>query len=98
MCKHTYGELGVADAAAQRVMLTLPNAVDGNQQTAAVMEGDFLKEPLPIASGPKWGRIEKPGLGAEVDEERLALAEEAYLRDGQFIPYRAHRQDGVKLL
>jgi glucarate dehydratase len=98
VCKHTHGELGVAAAAAQHVMLTLPNAVDGNQQTAAVMEGDILKQPIPIASGPKWGRIEKPGLGVEVDEERLALAHEAYLRDGQFIPYRAQRQDGVKLL
>ena len=97
VCKHTHGELGLAAAAAHHVMLCLPNAVDGNQQTAAHMERDILTQPLPIASGPKWGRIEKPGLGVEVDDEQLALAHEAYLRDGQFIPYRSHRDDGVRL-
>jgi L-Ala-D/L-Glu epimerase len=78
-------------------MLCIPNAVDGNQQTSAVMAGDILTEQLPVATGPKWGRIEKPGLGVEVDEDRLAEAHEAYLRDGQFIPYRHDRDDGVKL-
>ena len=79
-------------------MLTLPNAVDGNQQTASVLDGDILKEPIPIATGPKWGRIEKPGIGVEVDEQRLMQAHEAFRRDGQFIPYRRQRADGVKLL
>lgn len=36
VCKHTHGELGVAAAASQHAMLTLPNAVRGHQQTAAV--------------------------------------------------------------
>ncbi len=97
VCKHTHGELGLAAAAGHHVMLCLPNATDGNQQTAAVMDGDILTEPIPIASGPKWGRIEKPGLGVEVDEERLAAAREAYRRDGQFVPYRRDREDGIKL-
>ena len=96
VCKHTHGELGIAAAAAHHVMLAIPNAVVGNQQTASVLDGDILAEPIPIASGPKWGRIEKPGIGVEVDGDRLAKAHEAYKRDGQFVPFRKDRRDGVK--
>jgi L-Ala-D/L-Glu epimerase len=88
VCKHTHGELGIAAAACQHVMLCVPNAVGGNQQTASVMAGDILKEPLVIRSSPSWGHIDKPGLGVEVDEEKLLAAREAYGRDGQFLPYR----------
>ena len=34
VCKHTHGELGLAAAAAHHVVLTLPNGVEGHQQTA----------------------------------------------------------------
>ena len=60
VCKHTHGELGIAAAAAHHLMLTLPNATDGAQQTAAIMADDILTEPLPIAHGPALG----PGRGA----------------------------------
>ena len=88
VCKHTHGELGVAAAACQHLMLCVPNAVSGNQQTESVMAGGILKEPIPIRSRPLWGRIDEPGLGVDVDEDKLGAAREAYLRDGQFIPYR----------
>src|SRR5580765_3346864 len=48
VCKHTHGELGIAAAAGQHVLLAMPNAIDGAQQTAAIMAGDILKTPLPI--------------------------------------------------
>jgi glucarate dehydratase len=89
VCKHTHGELGLAAAAGQHMLLTLPNAVDGAQQTAAIMTDDILAEPLPIATGPHWGRIERPGLGVEVDEDKVRFYHEAYRRDGQFLPYTA---------
>ena len=37
VCKHTHGELGLAAAASHHVLLTLPNIVEGHQQTAHVM-------------------------------------------------------------
>lgn len=89
VCKHTHGEFGIAAAAAHHMLLTLPNATEGAQQTASVMEGDLLAEPLPIATGPRWGLIDKPGLGIEVDETRLAHYAEAYRREGQFLPWSA---------
>jgi glucarate dehydratase len=87
VCKHTHGELGIAAAAGQHVVLSIPNACDGAQQTASIMDDDILVERIPIADGPKWGRIERPGLGVEVDEQKLQRYHEAYRRDGQFLPY-----------
>ena len=89
ICKHTHGELGIAAAAGQHMLLTLPNVARGNQQTAAMMTDDLLTAPLPIATGPSWGLIERPGLGIEIDETKLARYHEAFRRDGQFLPYAA---------
>jgi L-Ala-D/L-Glu epimerase len=87
VCKHTNGELGITAAAFHHVMLALPNTALGNQQTASLMAGDVIVEPLPIAEGPRWGANEAPGLGVTVDEDKVAAAHEAYLRDGQYLPY-----------
>ena len=87
VCKHTHGELGLAAAAGQHVMLTLLNACDGHQQTAQLMADDILTEPLPIATAARWGRIDAPGLGVEVDEAKLARYHQAYLDHGEFPPY-----------
>jgi glucarate dehydratase len=89
VCKHTHGEFGIAAAAAHHIMLTLPNTLDGAQQTAAMMADDILTEALPIASGPRWGLIEAPGLGDDVDEDKLGRYHEAFRRNGQFLPYAA---------
>jgi L-alanine-DL-glutamate epimerase-like enolase superfamily enzyme len=87
VCKHTHGELGLAAAAAHHVVLTLPNGVEGHQQTAHVMEHDVLTEPLPIATGPTWGTIDGPGLGVEVDEDAVAEAAARYESLGQYLPW-----------
>jgi L-Ala-D/L-Glu epimerase len=88
VCKHTHGELGLAAAAAHHVVLTLPNGVDGHQQTAHLMEHDVLTEPLPIASGPRWGTIDAPGLGVTVDEDAVEEAAARYRTDGQYRPWQ----------
>ena len=85
--KHTHGELGLTAAAGHHVMLAAPNAALGSQQTAQMMEDDILTERLPIADGPNWGRIDKPGLGVEVDEDKVARYHEAYRKLGDFPTY-----------
>ena len=87
MCKHTHGEFGVAAAAGQHLMLAAPNACDGNQQTAQFMADDILTSSIPIADGPSWGRLDGPGLGVEVDEDKVLTYHEDYLRNGMFQPY-----------
>jgi glucarate dehydratase len=89
--KHTHGEFGIAAAAGQHMMLCLPNVIDGVQQTAAMMDDDILTAAIPIAAGPRWGAIERPGLGIEVAEDKLRRYHDAYLRHGQFLPYGGTR-------
>jgi glucarate dehydratase len=85
--KHTHGELGLTAAAGHHVMLAAPNAALGSQQTAQMMEDDILTERLPIADRPNWGRIDKPGLGVEVNEDKVARYHEAYRKLGDFPTY-----------
>ena len=87
ICKHTHGEFGLTAAAGQHMMLAAPNACDGHQQTAQFMEDDILAERIPIADGPKWGLIDGPGLGVTVDEAKLMKYHEAYLSEGEYVPY-----------
>ena len=91
VCKHTHGELGLAAAAGHHVVLTLRNGVDGHQQTAHLIEHDILTEPIPIADGPRWGAIDAPGLGVEVDEDAVAEAAARYRSEGQYTPWQDHQ-------
>ena len=93
VCRHTHGELGLMAAASHHLCLTLPNLVQGNQQTAAMMEDDILTQPLPIASGPKWGVPDGPGLSVEVDEDKVEHYHQFYLEHGQFLPYQPQMFD-----
>ena len=91
VCKHTHGELGLAAAAGQHVLLTLPNIVEGHQQTAHVMGSDILTAPLPIATAPKWGVPAGVGLGVEVDPDAVRDAARRYELEGQFLPYQSEQ-------
>ena len=94
--KHTHGEFGIAATAAHQLLLTLPNIVEGNQQTAHMMQDDILKETLPIASSPDWGVPRGTGLGIEVDEEKVGRYHQLYRERGQFLPYDATLLGGGK--
>lgn len=87
VCRHTHGELGIFAAACHHIVLTLPNIVDGNQQTAHMMTDDIVTETIPIACGPDWGVPQGYGIGVEVDQEKLDKYHELYLKRGQFQPY-----------
>jgi glucarate dehydratase len=88
VCRHTHGELGLMAAAHHHLCLTLPNLVDGNQQTAEMMQDDVLEEPLPIATGPEWGVPGGPGLGVKVDEAKVQKYHRLYTERGQYLPYQ----------
>jgi L-alanine-DL-glutamate epimerase-like enolase superfamily enzyme len=85
--KHTHGEHGLTAAAGQHAMLAAPNAAAGSQQTAQMMEDDILTKPIPIAEGPRWGLIEGPGLGVEVDEDKLRRFDADFRKRGDFPTY-----------
>ena len=52
------------------------------------MEHDILTEPVPIASGPRWGTIDGPGLGVDVDDVAVAEAAARYRSEGQYKPWQ----------
>ncbi len=87
ICKHTHGELGLTAAIGQHLMLYIPNACEGHQQTAQNMVDDILTEPIPITNKPIWKKIEKPGLGVEVDEDKVLFYNKKFLEEGEFLPY-----------
>ena len=87
ICKHTHGELGLTAAIGQHLMSVIPNACDGHQQTAQNMVDDILTESIPINSQPNWNKIEKPGLGVDVDEEKVLFYNKKFLDEGEFLPY-----------
>ncbi len=97
VCRHSHGELGIAATAFHHVCLTLPNLVDGNQQTAQIMADDVLRSPLPISKSPDWGFIEEPGLGITVDEDKVRYYHDNYLSNGQFLPYDRHAIDNLAM-
>ena len=87
ICRHTHGELGITAQACHHLLLTLPNVVDGNQQTAHMMTDDIVADTIPITHGPNWGEPDKPGIGVDIDESKLARYHELYEKQGQFPPY-----------
>jgi L-alanine-DL-glutamate epimerase-like enolase superfamily enzyme len=91
VCKHTHGELGLAAAASHHVVLTLPNGVEGHQQTAYLIEHDILNHAIPIASGPRWGTIEGPGLGVDVDTDAVTEAADRYRIEGPYPPWQDYQ-------
>jgi L-alanine-DL-glutamate epimerase-like enolase superfamily enzyme len=87
VCKHTHGELGLAAAAFQHLMLAVPNASLGHQQTAQMMADDILVERIPIMDGPLWGRLDRPGIGVTIDEAKVSRFDADYRRQGEFPTY-----------
>jgi L-Ala-D/L-Glu epimerase len=87
ICRHTHGELGITAQACHHILLTLPNVVDGNQQTAHMMTDDIVAETIPISNGPDWGVPERPGIGVEIVADKLTKYHQLYRERGQFLPY-----------
>jgi glucarate dehydratase len=85
--KHSHGEFGLAAAAFQHLMLAIPNAAEGHQHTASNMQDDILKYPVPIANGPNWGLIDGPGIGVEVDQDKVLKYHTLFLEEGEYLTY-----------
>ena len=86
--KHSLGELGIAVYAALHVMAATPNFLHANQSYASFLADDVVAgaSPLPYRDG----HLEvprPPGIGVELDAERVARFEEVYLREGEFSVY-----------
>ena len=80
--KHSLGELGVAMYAAAHVMAATPNFLYANQGYASLLSDDIVlgASPLPYVDG-CLELPTAPGIGVELDRERVARYAEVYRTD-----------------
>jgi L-alanine-DL-glutamate epimerase-like enolase superfamily enzyme len=78
--KHSLGELGVAMAAGLHVMAATPNFIHANQGYASILADDVITRPHAYEAG-RVAPPEGPGLGVELDREKIARYAEDYARD-----------------
>ena len=82
--KHTFGELGVSTAASLHVMASTVNFLYANQSYVSCVVDDVIRGgPLPL-EGECLTVPEAPGIGVDLDEDRLKEGEERYRREGDF--------------
>ncbi len=90
--KHSLGELGVAMYAALHVMAATPNFLYANQGYASLLIDDIVRGagPLPYIDG----CLEVPtgpGIGVELDDERVARYAELYAKEAENFAFHDER-------
>jgi L-alanine-DL-glutamate epimerase-like enolase superfamily enzyme len=82
-CRHTPPETSIATAAGLHVLASLPELLDGNQTYLYYLAED-VSDSLAPARRAKLPVPTDPGLGIDVDENRVAELAARYERDGSF--------------
>lgn len=80
--KHSLGELGIATYAGLHVLAATPNVTYASQGYGSLLADDILAErsPLPYVEG-RLAVPDAPGIGVELDADRVARAAERYERE-----------------
>jgi len=83
--KHSLGELGIATYAALHVMASTPNFLYANQSYASFLGDDVIEGggPLPYKDG-CLSLPTGPGIGVNLDRDKLARYAELYRKQGNF--------------
>ncbi len=78
ICIHGLYETGITTCAANQIAATIPNLDDGNQYMNHFLCWDIVKSPdLQLVNG-KLPVLEGPGLGFELDEDKVKQASELF--------------------
>ncbi len=85
--KHSFGDLGVTTFAAAHVLATCVNASLANQTHYNLLADDVIVGGPPAFVDGALELPQAPGVGVELDREKLALYAEVYERDGEFTVY-----------
>jgi L-alanine-DL-glutamate epimerase-like enolase superfamily enzyme len=88
--KHSFGDLGVTAYAAAHVLATCANAGLAHQTHYQLLERDVIAGGPPAFENGSIALPDGPGIGVELDRERVAEFGELYERDGEFSPYEPH--------
>ena len=84
--RHAVGELGIGAVAGLHVAATIPNLTDGNQSHHQLLADDILVEPLRFDDG-TLSVPTMPGLGVELDHDKVDHYADAFERDGQYFNF-----------
>lgn len=95
---HSWGELGVAAAAAAHVVASSPPFLYANQSYVMVQQDDIIMGGLPEVTDGCTAIPHGPGLGVELDPDRVGIAAERFRRDGEFPPRVAHHNVGATVM
>ena len=78
------GETGVSTLAALQILATIPNITDGNQVMHNLLAEDIVIDGLLTFNEGKIVVPERPGLGIELDRDRVEKFAQAYKKHGQY--------------
>lgn len=87
--KHSFGDLGISTRAGMHVLASCANATRANQTHFQVLTDDIVRGGLLAFRDGCLDVPTGPGLGAELDRERVARYAEQYQRDGEFSAFGA---------
>ena len=78
------GETGVSTMAALQILAAIPNQTDGHQVMHQLYVEDILVDGLVSIEGGRTAVPDRPGLGVELDWDRVAKFERLYEKIGQY--------------
>ena len=81
ICLHGQSVSSLTDTAQQHIGLTIPNLTDGNQIMHQLIVEDLVSAPDMTPRHGTVGRLDKPGLGIDLNLDAVERAEELYRRD-----------------
>ena len=85
--KHSFGDLGISTAAAIHVMASSPNFTHANQSYYAFLADDIVEGGIPKFNTGCLRLPEGPGLGVNLDRQRLARYATYFQEHGEFPAY-----------
>jgi L-alanine-DL-glutamate epimerase-like enolase superfamily enzyme len=85
--KHSFGDLGISTAAALHILSSCPNTTTMASQTHLHFVQHDIVRPAHTFTRGALPVPQAPGLGVELDLERMAEAHERYQREGEYSPY-----------
>jgi L-alanine-DL-glutamate epimerase-like enolase superfamily enzyme len=95
---HSWGELGVATSAAAHVVASSPPFLYANQSYVMIHEDDVILGGLPRVENGSIAVPKQPGLGIQLDPDRVARGVERFRREGEFPARVAHDQMEVTVM
>lgn len=85
--KHSFGDLGISTAAAKHVMASCPNFTKANQSHFGVLTDDIIEGGLEKFVDGCLAVPEGPGLGVQLDRNRLEKYAKHFQEHGEFPAY-----------